>query len=647
MRDLVRGYLDHSLSRRAFFGRMAALGFTASAVMSILEPLDALTMSTEEPVPDAAILQGTGGELVVAQAKAAGVEYLFANPGSQEVGFYDAIADDPQIHFIMGLHEGIVVSMADGYHRVSLKPAFVNVHTVVGTAQMAGQLFNASCDGSAMVVTASLSDNEAWSDDALLAARPGFDQKEINRQFTKISWEGRQADSLPLMLRRAFKVAATEPGGPVYLAMSQSALESKTAKAAIVPGDRFMIRTRVHADKSDVERAARMLVEAKRPILIVGDEVWKSSAQQELLVLSESLGLPVSLSAKFLPAGSGPPTTYANFPTRHPHYLGAFSVNSVYAKRGIDLIFFIGSWDAGGRVIPAAPELPPAARIVRLGVDTSSLGRNYPTDVALVSDVKAGLTDIQAAVDSLLTRQRQAAIAKTRSEELREITTAQHMELEKEILASLGRNLIHPYELGQVMARTMDPNSIVVNENLTGKYDSFSFGFRENEQMYLSNTGVALGWGIGAATGAKLAAPGRQVICSIGDGSVMYGASGFWTQARYGIPVLTVVWNNRNYQTVRHAFHRYNGKMASTGKYAGMYLGDPDIDFVKLAASQGVGGERVESASQIEAALKRGMAANRDGKPYLVEVVVACYGGGADSTWHEKLNLAERRKQPA
>ena len=119
MRDLVRGYLDHSLSRRAFFGRMAALGFTASAVMSILEPLDALTMSTEEPVPDAAILQGTGGELVVAQAKAAGVEYLFANPGSQEVGFYDAIADDPQIHFIMGLHEGIVVSMADGYHRVS------------------------------------------------------------------------------------------------------------------------------------------------------------------------------------------------------------------------------------------------------------------------------------------------------------------------------------------------------------------------------------------------------------------------------------------------------------------------------------------------------------------------------------------------
>jgi benzoylformate decarboxylase len=645
MRELVHGYLNHSISRRAFLGGMAALGFTASAATSILAPLNALEAPTENPVANMTMLQGTGGELMVAQAKAAGVEYLFSNPGSLEVGFYDAIADDPQIHFVMGLHEGTVVSMADGYHRVSLKPAFVNVHTAVGTAQMAGQLYNASCDGSAMVLTAGMRDNEAWSDDVSLGARPGFNQKEINRQFTKISWESRQADSLPLMIRRAFKVAATEPGGPVYLAMSRSALESTTAKAvAILPGDRFMIRTRVHADKSEIERCARMLIEAKRPILIVSDEVWKSSAQQELLSLSERLGLPVAVR-DFGRASGRELESYASFPTRHPHYLGAFRVNSVYAKRGIDLVFFIGSSDAGRDVIPTVPELPAKAQIVRLGIDTSSLGRNYPTDVALVSDVKAGLTDIFAAVDSLLTQQRQAAIAKARSQEIEEITTAQHMAIEKEILASLGRSPIHPYELGQVMARTIDRNAIVVSENLTGKYDSFAFGFRENEQMYLSNTGACLGWGIGAATGAKLAAPDRQVICSIGDGSVMYCASGFWTQARYRIPVLTIVWNNRNYQTVRHSFYAYQGRMASSGRYPGMYLGDPDIDFVQLAASQGVGGERVEKGSQIEAALKRGMAANRDGKPYLVEVVVACYGGGADSTWHEKFSLAERGKQ--
>ena len=216
---------------------------------------------------------------------------------------------------------------------------------------------------------------------------------------------------------------------------------------------------------------------------------------------------------------------------------------------------------------------------------------------------------------------------------------------EKEIAASLGHSPIHPHELGRVLAESIDNNAIVVTENLTGKYESFRFGFREDEHMLVGTSGAALGWGIGAATGAKLAAPDRQVVCSIGDGSVMYSAAGFWTQVRYHIPVLTVVWNNRNYQTVRQAFHAYGGRMASSGKYAGMYLGDPDIDFVKLAASQGVGGERVEAGRDLPGALQRGIKATRDGNPYLVEVLIARYGGGAESTWHESFNLAARRRR--
>jgi benzoylformate decarboxylase len=125
----------------------------------------------------------------------------------------------------------------------------------------------------------------------------------------------------------------------------------------------------------------------------------------------------------------------------------------------------------------------------------------------------------------------------------------------------------------------------------------------------------------------------------------MYSSSGFWSQARYGIPVLTVIWNNHDYQTVRRAYHRYQGKMAKTGHYVGMYLGDPDIDFVALAKSQGVPGERVERGDQLEAALKRGAEATRGGSPYVLDVEVARYGGGAESTWHQKFNLAERLKK--
>ena len=639
MRELVSRFLNHGISRRDFVRNLSALGFTASATAAILEPLEAM----ESPSSDLAMestASGSGGEIFVAQARAAGVEYLFTNPGSFEVGFFDAVVDDPQIQLIEGLHEGIVISMADGYNKVSGKPAFVNVHSIAGTAQMAGQLYNACRDGSAIVVTAGLNDNEVWSDEYGLAPRPGFDQKEINRQFTKISWEARQPASLPLMLRRAFKVATTDPGGPVYLAAAHYALEQKNVSATIYPSERFLIRTRVHADPASLEQAARLLIEAQHPGIIAGDEVWRSGAQQELLALAEHLALPVVRAG-----GARLISAFQNFPTMHPFYLGSSQERMLDASRATDLIFFVGARDVGGRVVPDSPELPATARIVRLGMDTSAFSRNYPTDVALISDVKAGLTDLLGAVDSLVTKERLATIVSRRADEIRGLSAASRASVEKQISVNFGKAPIHPDELCKVMANSLDKNAIIVSENLTGKFDSFRFGFREDEQMHLGNSGSSLGWGIGASIGAKLAAPDRQVVCSIGDGSVMYSSSGFWTQARYHIPILTVVWNNQNYQTVRFAYHEYGGRMVKSGKYAGMYLGDPDIDFVKLAESQGVSGERVASGNDLRAALKRGIAATRDGKPYLVEVNISRYGGGAESTWHETFNLAARRKR--
>jgi thiamine pyrophosphate-dependent acetolactate synthase large subunit-like protein len=203
---------------------------------------------------------------------------------------------------------------------------------------------------------------------------------------------------------------------------------------------------------------------------------------------------------------------------------------------------------------------------------------------------------------------------------------------------------MHPDELAYIVAKTIDRNAIVAAEthSAMAHYDAFPFGYRDDEQMFVGYTGNSLGWGIGGATGAKLGAPDRLVICSIGDGAVMYSASGFWSQVRYGIPVLTVVWNNHNYQAVRLGFHRYNGRMAASGQYTGMYLGDPEIDFVKLAESQGVKGERATTASELEAALKRGIQATRDGNPYLVDAVISRIGGGAESTWHEGFKLHRR-----
>ncbi|MBL8219969.1 MAG: thiamine pyrophosphate-binding protein [Bryobacterales bacterium] len=637
MRELVKKYFEQGLTRRGFARQLAQLGFTSAAAKTLVDDLDASesTPATRTDAVAGGVVQGTGGDLVVAQAKAAGVEYVFTNPGSFEVGFFDSMLDTPGLQLIMGLHEGIVVSMADGYHRVSLKPGFVNLHVIAGTAQAAGQLYNASRDGSALVVTAGLNDNQTWSDESILAPRPGYDQKEVNRQFTKISWDARNGEGLPLMLRRAFKTAMAAPGGPVYLAMAHYALEAKNLKAEIMPASRFMVNPRVRPEAAAVEEAAKMLMEAKHPVVICGDEVWKSEAVPELMAFSEKLALPVALDR----------SSYRNFPSHHPNNAGAFSLGSPWVKNGADVIVFIGSRDVGGKVVPQAPEFPSSARVIRIGMDTGAMSRNYATDLALVGDVKATLRDLNDAMGAIVTKQRLGRIGGERAAQLKAASNAAHAAVAAGVKKNSGQSPVHPEELGAVLARTLDKDAIVLSENITGKYESFRFSHRADEQMYLSNTGLGLGWGIGAATGAKLAAPDRQVVCTIGDGSVMYSASGFWTQKRYQIPVLTVVYNNKNYQTVRHAYHVYQGKMVKTGKYPGMYLGDPDIDFVQLAASQGVKGEKVATAADMEAAVKRGTQATRDGNPYVIEVATARYGGGAESTWHDGFRFAETKRK--
>ena len=636
MRQLVDRFLNRELSRRGFVERMTALGFTAAAAQAVLAPLEASeSAAIGSGMPGSSTARGTGGDTVIAQMRAAGVRYLFTNPGSFEVGLFDAFVDQPGMQLISGLHEGVVIAMADGYHRVSQKPAFVNLHVIAGTAQAAGQIYNASRDGSALVITAGLNDNELWSDDTGLAPRPGFDQKEVNRQFTKISWESRDPRSLALMLRRAFKVAATEPGGPVYLAMAQHALEAKNVESKILPAERFLFRNQARPSKSSVERAARTLVEARNPLLIAGDEVWKSGAQAEMVALAEKLGAPVMSLAQ----------GFQNFPYRHPLYGGGYRLDSSILPEGVDLVIAVGAFDFGGRLVPDRPEAPYTARYVRVGLDTSHMGRNYPTDTAVVGDVKASLIDLAAAIDSNIAKTRLARLAGPRGERARGAIAEKREKARRAARSHRGRSPMHADELGEIMAGLIDPDAIVVTENLTSKRDFFNFGYREDQHMLIANTGNSLGWGVGAATGAKLAEPNRQVLCTIGDGSVMYSASGFWSQARYGVPVLTVVSNNRNYQTVRGAYYRYQGRMAASGHYVGMYLGDPDIDFTSLAASQGVAGEKAQSGEQFQAALKRGIQATRDGKPYLIDAVIDRYGGGAESTWRQKFSLADERKR--
>jgi benzoylformate decarboxylase len=648
MRELVAQLLDNRLSRRGFIKSMAAAGFTVAAAEGIIDELEAAELPGDVDVGAYRTFTGNGGELWIEQLKASGVEYLFTNPGSTETGFFDAFVDTPGIQLINGLHEGIVISMADGYASVTGKTAFVNVHAMVGTAQMCGQLYNAHKSKAPMVVTAGMADNTVFSDYIGLGPAPGSSQSDVTRQFTKIAWNVREPGSIPPALRRAFKVAGTPPGGPVYLAVATYAQGTKTSTAQIVEQSKFNVAMRPRPDAERIEQVARKLIEGDQPLFITSDDLYRSDAIEEAVDLVEMLGVPM------LDPGSS--ASNSGFPSWHSLYWD----NKAFARsRGdgrdpferYDVIVGLGADEfttvgARGEEAPVEIGRAPHAWKAALGIDVDMMSRTVPIDLTLIADPKAGIEDLRDAINSMVTKDRLSRIKTERSERMMPRIAAYRADVEDEAKTSFGMTPMHPYELAVLIERAIDKDAITVNESLSHDFSMRHNAiqrFGGNEKRRIASGGGSLGWGIGAAIGAKIGEPNRQVVLNIGDGSVMYSASGFWTMARYSVPVLTIVWNNRNYQTVRHGFSRFNGKMAKSGHYAGMYLGDPDIDYVGLAKSQGVDGERANTASEFSAALERGIAATRRGEPYVLDVQISRIGGGADSTWYQAFSLADSR----
>lgn len=630
MRAVIRDYFDGRVSRRGFLERLVASGFSAAAARSVVHAAERGGVAGGQAAADSYSINGTGGELLMEQVKAAGTKYLFANPGSVETGFYDALTDRPDIHMIMGLHEGVVLSMADGYYKVTREPAFVNVHAISGTGQIGGQLFNAHRDGSAMVITAGLNDTASFSDDLHQAPAPGFAQTNVNQQFTKLSWQVANPAATAIATRRAFKLATTAPGGPVYVAYQTGALTGQ-ATGEIFPREQFLIDARPRPAKDRIEALARLLIEAKRPAIVFGDEIWKSGAHAKAVALAELTGIAVG----------GGQQACAAFPTTHPQYVDRLGAGDrPYPFGGYDLVVQFGARDSTSNQIPQRIRM--ADRYAAVGLDTDMIGRTHPVDLAIVADVGAALDDLTDAIKSLATGERLGAIRRDRLAAITPAVVEQRAKREAAARANFGGTAIHPDRLDYEINQAIAPNAIVAMETLTASDQFAPYGFRENEKMRLRSNGTALGWGVGAAMGAQLGAPDRQVVLSIGDGSLMYSASGFWTMVRYGLPVLTIVWNNLNYQTVRDGFHQYGRRMAKTGHYHGMYLGDPSIDFVGLAASQGVAGQRVTSPSELTAALKKGVSETRNGSPYLLDVAIPRIGGGAESTWYDPFRLKPR-----
>ena len=566
-------------------------------------------------------ITGTGGMLLVQTLKDAGVEYLFTNPGSAETGIFAALAETEDPRLVVGKHEGVVAAMADGYHRLSGKVGVVIAHVMGGSYQLAGQLFNAQVAGSAVLVVAGDWASEL-QDYRGLAPFPGLSQAESMRPITKEARCAYQVHAnpraIPVATVRALREATTPPTGPVYVSISAELLNREGLEAEIGEGAGYRVEPPAPARATTVDAIAGRLAAARCPALMFGDDVWRDGATAEAVRLAELLEAPVFASRQI----------FVNFPNRHPLYCGMYPVSKDFERvTGVtpDVLFMVGCQGVHGAVNEPS--------VLQIGPNPILMGRHYPLDVAVLCDVRGTLQALIAALERRpgadgWARQRDKVRAYARTLVERE---------EKLVREHADDAIIHPATLEAHLAEVLPREGVMVQESSTARTALIPFG--HGGMTWTRSGGGSLGWGVGAAIGAKLAVGHeRPVVLHLGDGALTYSASGFWTMARYKTPILTIVSSNETYQIVRHnwANQMPDTKMVREGKYPGLYLGDPATDYAALARAQGVEGEAVTTLKDLAPALRRGLdVVVEQRRPYLLDVTVAREGIGADATWYD------------
>jgi thiamine pyrophosphate-dependent acetolactate synthase large subunit-like protein len=626
MKDLIKQYLDQGISRRGLMSGLSALGMSTVAAKAMAQSLAPFVAPAQAASPQGPMreMTGTGGALFVQQLKAAGVEFIFFNPSTGDAPIFDALVDEPGIQLIKGVQEGAIAAMADGYARLSGKPGIVIVANV-GLPNAMTQMVNTFKDRIPVLVTVG-----AFGQATLGREGPQeYDfQEYMLSPITKWRWTAQTARGIPETTRRALKFATTPPSGPVFLAIPDDELRTR-ATATIMDQALFDVSMHIRPDKGSVDKAARMLIEAKNPLLSVGDEITLCRGEKEVMELAELLGLPVAGQAEF-GVWSKP------FPTRNPLYLGPMLRHMRFPGQ-VDVHLNIGS-----RYAEIAQK---GTKLISIRQDPTSLARAAPVDLGMVADVKLATADLIAAVKSMATPSRLKAVAEERASRTYDYTK-QAAEMRKTIAASVGNGpAIRRERLAIELENGLDKDTIYVTDCDSGKAMDPLMSFGGADKTYISTGPNILGWAVAASFGAKLARPDRPVISILGDGSMMFGGpQPLWSMARYSAPVTTVVYNNRSYNNERNRIWTFSaGAQFKQGRDMTCYNGDPDVDFAKAAQAFGVEGETVKESSQIKDALARGKRANIEGRPYLLDVHVERDGIGAASAWHPGYSIAAKR----
>jgi thiamine pyrophosphate-dependent acetolactate synthase large subunit-like protein len=618
---------------------MLQSGFSLAAATSILAAIEPAAAAQDAPTQSSGsftrTVRGTGGDLLAEQLREAGVEYLFLGNGTGVSPLCDAVVDRPDLKIVLAVHEGLSVAMADGYARASGKTAF-SMFSRVAVPHASCNMYNAMKDRSPLVIATDRIDSAASGRDAHEDLE---DTLEPVKQFTKWRWNVDSAARIPEWTMKAFKLASTPPGGPCFLMFPRDVLTAREVEAEIFRAGTFAVPMSVRADAAAVEKIARALIEAKSPLLCAGPEIWRTNAVSQIVELAELLAIPVTSGEE----REGFRIS-CNFPTNHPLFIGGYSRRMRY-PRNVDLVLNMGGKlpDAGS----GEPQISRSTKIIDVRIESSDIGTNYPLYMGVAAGVKQVTQDLISAIKSLATADRLQKVRGDRLQQTRQYA-ARIAQARLQAMKASWDNVPLTWErVTSDLNEVMERDAYIVSEFGTeGPKALKCFTFAEGEKTLIGRTsGAGLGWGVGAAVGVKIAQPDKQVVCMQGDGGFLFGgqAMALWTMSRYEIPVITVIYNNRSYNETRERAFAEGGRQAQTGRDMLSYLGDPDVDFVKLAAGFGVAGEQVATPAQIKPAMQRAARAAREGKPYLIDALVGRTGHGAELSFYPKLSIAAMR----
>ena len=549
----------------------------------------------------------TTAEAYLELLAARGVEYLFANAGTDFAPLIDAYAKrlaqgQPLPRPLTVPHEVPALGMAHGYAMVTGRPQAVMVHVIVGAANALGGLINAARSNVPMLFTAGRTPiTEAGMRGSrnrpIHWAQESFDQGAMVREFVKWDYELRSFAQLETVVDRALALALAEPQGPVYLTLPREVLAERQEAFEYQDASRAPRPAALVAAPEAIAEVAQLLASARNPLLLSKAAGRDPGAPAALVRLAEALGAPVVDQFH----------TYLNFPQDHPLHAGFDA--APYLDEA-DLVVAIESdvpW------FPALCAPRPETPIVQIAVDP--LFSRYPirgfaADAALAGTVRRNLL---ALADALPARLDAARVAERAAR-----WCAEHAR-QREAWAAGARRVagdrpIDMVWLSRCVGDLLDDRTIVVDEY---DFDPTQGCLRAPGSYFASPPSGGLGWGLGAALGAKLAAPDKTVICCVGDGSYIFGAptAAHFVARAYGIPVLFVVFNNRAWNAVKRAVRSYAPE-GWTQKTGAMPLSDlePAPDYELVCRASGGHAERVEDPAELPAALARALRAVREEK---------------------------------